>query len=68
MHVPAARLGDTRLNSFNDFEAPRREGRRIDWILVRGAVAVSSIEVVAPAPDAPPASDHYPVAATLVLD
>lgn len=63
----AVRLGDTRLDSFNDFRAPRHEGGRIDWILVRGPVAVQSVEVVAPLPDALPASDHYPVIATLSL-
>ncbi len=47
--------------SFNNFQGVRRNGKRIDWILARGPVSVSSSEVVPWSKDGKFPSDHCPV-------
>lgn len=54
-------------DSFNDFKAPRKEGRRIDWILTRGDAKVRAIEIVTFAKGDQFPSDHFPVVAWLTL-
>jgi len=46
---------------------PRREGARIDWILVRGPVAAKAIETVTFNRNGKYPSDHFPVVADLML-
>ncbi|MDP1580337.1 MAG: endonuclease/exonuclease/phosphatase family protein [Candidatus Didemnitutus sp.] len=65
----ARRCGDEALNTFHDFQQPpRREGRRIDWIMLRGPVRADTIEVVNDARDGRRPSDHFPVVARLAFD
>lgn len=52
-------------NSFNGFEARREEGKRIDWILARGALSVRAAEVVTFDQGGRWPSDHFPVMAWL---
>ncbi len=54
-------------NTFNGFAPPRREGQRIDWILVRGEAEVAWSEIVTFARDGRFPSDHFPVVARLRL-
>lgn len=54
-------------NTFNAFNTPKREGRRIDWILVRGAAEVDWSEIVTFEQDGQFPSDHFPVVARLRL-
>ncbi len=54
-------------NTFNGFAPPRREGQRIDWILVRGEVEVAWSEIVTFARDGQFPSDHFPVVTRLRL-
>lgn len=55
------------LNSFNGFDAPRRDGVRIDWILVRGTVNVDKAEVFDCSHSGQLPSDHFPVVTWLTL-
>lgn len=66
--VATERRGDVVLDTFNDFQAPRREGRRIDWILLRGPVRANTIEIVNDTDDGCHPSDHFPVVARLAFD
>lgn len=50
-------------NTFNGFETPRKEGKRIDWILARGSVDVRASEIVTYTHDGRIPSDHFPVVA-----
>ncbi|MBZ5497424.1 MAG: endonuclease/exonuclease/phosphatase family protein [Acidobacteriia bacterium] len=56
-----------KLNTFNGFKPPVEGGSRIDWILVRGAVAVEKIEIVTYSENGQTPSDHFPVVAWLTL-
>lgn len=51
------------LNTFNGFEAVRRDGVRIDWILTRGDVVADSTEIVTFSRNGQFPSDHCPVVA-----
>jgi endonuclease/exonuclease/phosphatase family metal-dependent hydrolase len=54
--------------TFHGFQGETgRRGRRIDWILVRGAVAADSCQIVQDAEPPLYPSDHYPLVADLVL-
>jgi endonuclease/exonuclease/phosphatase family metal-dependent hydrolase len=53
------------LNTFNDFGPAQREGVRIDWILARGATAVTSTAILDYAEAGRTPSDHFPVVATV---
>jgi endonuclease/exonuclease/phosphatase family metal-dependent hydrolase len=53
--------GDPELNSFNDFGAPQRKGRRIDWVLTRGPLHTASVEVIDNRAAGQYPSDHFPV-------
>ena len=46
---------------------PRREGARIDWILVRGPVEATGVETVTYNRGGKYPSDHFPVVADLIL-
>jgi endonuclease/exonuclease/phosphatase family metal-dependent hydrolase len=61
------RKGDTTLNTFNGFDPAVRESRRIDWILTRGPVETTAIQIVEFARDGQYPSDHFPVVAWLRL-
>lgn len=54
-------------NTFNGFAPPKREGQRIDWILIRGEAEVAWSEIVTFARDGQFPSDHFPVVARLRL-
>jgi endonuclease/exonuclease/phosphatase family metal-dependent hydrolase len=53
------------LNTSNGFQAIRRNGVRIDWILTRGDVVADSIEIVTFSRDGQFPSDHFPVVARM---
>lgn len=55
------------LNSYNDFQTPKQEGVRIDWILVQGAVTVDKAEVRDCSQGGQLPSDHFPVVTWLTL-
>ena len=59
-----ARKGEG-LNTSNGFQAIRRNGVRIDWILTRGAFTVDAIEIVTFSRDGQFPSDHFPVVTRL---
>jgi endonuclease/exonuclease/phosphatase family metal-dependent hydrolase len=63
----AARRVNERFNTFNGFGAPREEGVRIDWILVRGKPVVRHVEVVTWSENGRFPSDHFPVVAHLTF-
>jgi endonuclease/exonuclease/phosphatase family metal-dependent hydrolase len=63
----AAERGNAEFNSFNGFNAPRKQGQRIDWILLRGDAEVARSEVVTFEQGGQVPSDHYPVMARLRL-
>jgi endonuclease/exonuclease/phosphatase family metal-dependent hydrolase len=54
-------------NSFTGFGPLLREGKRIDWILARGAMDVRATEAVTLQPDGRWPSDHLPVMAWVTL-
>jgi endonuclease/exonuclease/phosphatase family metal-dependent hydrolase len=54
-------------NSFNGFNRPRKNGQRIDWILLRGDAKVRASEIVIFEKDGQFPSDHFPVVAWLTL-
>jgi endonuclease/exonuclease/phosphatase family metal-dependent hydrolase len=60
------RINET-TNTFHGYRAPVEGGRRIDWILSRGAVAVDSTEIITYAEDGQYPSDHFPVIAHVRL-
>lgn len=53
------------LNTFNNFEPPKRDGERIDWILARRPAAVEAAGIVSYEGLAQFPSDHFPVTATV---
>lgn len=53
------------LNTSNGFQAIRRNGVRIDWILSRGDFTVDSAEIVTFSRDGQFPSDHFPVVTRL---
>lgn len=61
----AAHRSNADLNSFNNFEPPKHEGERIDWILARHPAGVEAAGVVGYEGLAQFPSDHFPVTATL---
>lgn len=63
----AAEHRNENLNSFHGYEPPRRELRRIDWILSRGALDVRATEVIDFRRGDQFPSDHFPVFAWLTL-
>ena len=52
-------------NSFTGFDAPKKDGARIDWILARGPVTAAATEIVTFSKDGQFPSDHFPVVAWL---
>jgi endonuclease/exonuclease/phosphatase family metal-dependent hydrolase len=63
----AASRANDGLNTFNGFGGERKEGVRIDWILVRGRADVPRAEIVTYAEKGHYPSDHFPVAVQLVF-
>lgn len=55
------------LGTFNGFQATPVNGPRIDWILARGNIRVSTIEIVPFSKEGRWPSDHLPVVAQIVL-
>ena len=53
--------------TFNGFRALPQDGRRIDWILVRGKAKVDSEEILTFSREGKFPSDHCPVMAELHL-
>ena len=53
--------------TFHGYRTPRPGGRRIDWILYRGAVTCRAARVITFAVDGQYPSDHFPVLAELIL-
>jgi endonuclease/exonuclease/phosphatase family metal-dependent hydrolase len=58
---------NTEANSFNNFGPLERKGKRIDWVLSRGAMDVRATEIVTFKMGDQWPSDHFPVAAWLTL-
>jgi endonuclease/exonuclease/phosphatase family metal-dependent hydrolase len=58
---------DDDVNSFNDWMPPARGGERIDWMLVRGDVAIERVRMDHDDPSTWVASDHFPVVAELAV-
>ena len=63
----AASRRNAEYNSFNDFAAPRKDGRRIDWILLRGDADVRATEIGTFEQNGQFPSDHFPIIAWLTL-
>jgi len=55
-------------NSFHDYKPAGQEGKRIDWILLKGKAAVEKTEIVTFHQGTQYPSDHFPVAAWLTLE
>ena len=55
------------LNTFNGFQPARKEGVRIDWVLLRGKAGVSRAEIVTYSENGQNPSDHFPVVVDLKL-
>jgi len=55
------------VSTLNNFRGVSKGGRRIDWILTRGAVEAERIEIVTFSRDGQFSSDHFPVVAKLRL-
>lgn len=53
------------LSTFNNFEAPKHEGERIDWILARQPIAVEAAGIVDYEGLSQFPSDHFPMTATV---
>lgn len=64
-------LAGTRRNdafsTFTGFQPPKRDGERIDWILLRGAGTVSASEILIFQRNGQLPSDHFPVMAWITL-
>ena len=54
-------------NSFTGFDTPRQEGKRIDWILLRGQATVRATEIITFQQNGQFPSDHFPVVTWLTL-
>lgn len=65
-NTAAKRTGEG-LNTFNGFKEIGKDGRRIDWILSRGKMAVDATEIVTFSKDGQFPSDHFPVVAWVRL-
>jgi endonuclease/exonuclease/phosphatase family metal-dependent hydrolase len=61
----AAERVNAEYNTFTGFNPPRKEGQRIDWILLRGEAEVSRSETVTFEQGGQLPSDHYPVVTRL---
>lgn len=55
------------LNTFHNFEPPKRDGVRIDWILARGAGEIRRAAIVDHHERGQWPSDHFPVVAELTF-
>ena len=55
------------LNTFNGFQPARKQGVRIDWVLLRGKAGVSRAEIVTYSENGRNPSDHFPVVVDLKL-
>lgn len=64
----AAKIKEGSEDTFGGFGPPDNDGRRIDWILIRGAIEVSKCETATFNKDGRYPSDHYPVVANLRLN
>lgn len=64
----AAERRNATYNSFTGFEKPRHEGRRIDWILLRGKASVRATEIITFEKNGQFPSDHFPVMTWLTLE
>jgi len=64
----AAERRNADFNTFNGFAPPKREGQRIDWILLRGEAQVACSEIVTFAQNGQFPSDHFPVVARVRLN
>jgi len=53
------------LNTFHNYEAPKHDGERIDWILARRPAAAGDAAIVTYDEDGRTPSDHFPVVATV---
>lgn len=62
--IARERVGEG-IGTFNNFDAVPVGGPRIDWILVRGNVAVDSVEIVTNQYNGRFPSDHFPVLARI---
>lgn len=54
-------------NSFTGFGIPEKDGKRIDWILLRGNAAVRATEIVTFEQGGQFPSDHFPIMTWLTL-
>ncbi len=54
-----------RTATFNDWEAPRDSGERIDWVLTKGVAGVDRVVIDHDGPSTWAASDHFAVVATI---
>ncbi|MGE3313133.1 MAG: endonuclease/exonuclease/phosphatase family protein [Limisphaerales bacterium] len=63
----AAERRNEEYNSFNGFETPGKDGRRIDWILLRGEADVRGTEIITFEQGGQFPSDHFPVMTWLTL-
>lgn len=59
----ASTRGNDGLDTFHGYQPPRRQGERIDWILLRGARSVRSAATLDYAEQGRTPSDHFPVVA-----
>jgi endonuclease/exonuclease/phosphatase family metal-dependent hydrolase len=63
----AVRRVHEEIGTFNNFKGPTKGGDRIDWVLTRGAVAVSRAEIITYTEKDRYPSDHFPVVVELVF-
>lgn len=54
-------------NSFSNFETPKKNAQRIDWILLRGQADIRATEIVTFEQGGQFPSDHFPVVAWMTL-
>lgn len=64
--LAAERRNET-YNSFTGFGAPKQDGKRIDWILLRGQASVRATEIVTFEQGGQFPSDHFPIMTWLTL-
>ena len=55
-------------NTMNGFRRTQKGGRRIDWVLAKGAVKTSESEIILYDNSKQYPSDHQPVAAVITLE
>lgn len=63
----AAERRNESFNSFTGFGTPKQDGKRIDWILLRGNASVRATEIVTFEQGGQFPSDHFPVMTWLTL-